>query len=321
MCSAARRPYHFRGDLRDAARRRLSPHPGNLVGPAGRRLAQDHGRRSCGRRQDPATALARWPDIGPELSRWRAARRAQRDRAQGPCQPVASRAPLRGPARAGNRGTPRRGRRFPQRRRECESRRLRRCQIPAPTAICSISFSRTAATSGPTATAARSKTARGCYWKSPTPSSPVWGAGRVGVHLAPRGDAHDMGEFEFARHVRLCRDRTWQAETRVPVRAQSRSRSRASARRSRKRSAASISRMKDSRRRPRRRRWRRAKRRRRTDARGGLATWTTPGRRLPAGCRRPWRHRLVVAQDAQQHYVAERDTTHPGIPGGRPEDL
>ena len=26
----------------------------------------------------------------------------------------------------------------------------------------------------------------------------VWGAGRVGMHLAPRGDAHSMGDFNLA---------------------------------------------------------------------------------------------------------------------------
>ena len=26
----------------------------------------------------------------------------------------------------------------------------------------------------------------------------VWGAGRVGMHLAPRGDAHDMGDSDLA---------------------------------------------------------------------------------------------------------------------------
>ena len=33
----------------------------------------------------------------------------------------------------------------------------------------------------------------------------VWGAGRVGMHLAPRGDAHDMGDSNPAGHVWTCR--------------------------------------------------------------------------------------------------------------------
>ena len=66
----------------------------------------------------------------------------------------------------------------------------------APTATCSTSSCRTAPTSAPTATAARSRTAPGCCSRSPTPSISVWGPGRVGMHLAPRGDAHAMGDSD-----------------------------------------------------------------------------------------------------------------------------
>jgi hypothetical protein len=43
----------------------------------------------------------------------------------------------------------------------------------------------------------------------------VWGANRVGVHLAPRGDAHTMGDSIRRSDVRLCRARTRQAQDRV----------------------------------------------------------------------------------------------------------
>jgi 2,4-dienoyl-CoA reductase-like NADH-dependent reductase (Old Yellow Enzyme family) len=32
----------------------------------------------------------------------------------------------------------------------------------------------------------------------------VWGAGRVGVHLSPRGEIHTMGDSDPRRHLRLC---------------------------------------------------------------------------------------------------------------------
>ena len=69
----------------------------------------------------------------------------------------------------------------------------------------------------------------------------VWGAGRVGMHLAPRGDAHDMSDSEPARDLRLCRARTRQAQDRLHLRARVARRSRGSGRSSRRRSAASTS--------------------------------------------------------------------------------
>ena len=45
--------------------------------------------------------------------------------------------------------------------------------------------------------AARSRTAHACCSKWSTRRS-TWGAGRVGVHLAPRGDAHTMGDSDPA---------------------------------------------------------------------------------------------------------------------------
>ena len=50
----------------------------------------------------------------------------------------------------------------------------------------------------------------------------VWGAGRVGMHLAPRGDAHDMGDSDLAGDLRLCRARTRQAKNRLHLRSRSR---------------------------------------------------------------------------------------------------
>jgi 2,4-dienoyl-CoA reductase-like NADH-dependent reductase (Old Yellow Enzyme family) len=68
----------------------------------------------------------------------------------------------------------------------------------APTAICSTSSCRTAPTSAPTSTAARSRTAPACCWKSTDAAISVFGAGRVGVHLAPRADSHSMGDSDLA---------------------------------------------------------------------------------------------------------------------------
>ncbi len=67
-----------------------------------------------------------------------------------------------------------------------------------PTATCSTSSSRTAPTSAATPTAARWRTVRACCWKVTDACVGVWGAGRVGVHLAPRADAHDMGDSDRA---------------------------------------------------------------------------------------------------------------------------
>lgn len=46
--------------------------------------------------------------------------------------------------------------------------------------------------------AAPSKTARGSSWRSLTPVTSVWGAHRVGRHLAPRGDLYSMGDSDPA---------------------------------------------------------------------------------------------------------------------------
>ena len=43
----------------------------------------------------------------------------------------------------------------------------------------------------------------------------VWGAARVGMHLAPRGDSHDMGDSDRARHLRPRGPRTGQAPHRL----------------------------------------------------------------------------------------------------------
>ncbi len=45
----------------------------------------------------------------------------------------------------------------------------------------------------------------------------VWGAGRVGMHLAPRGDAHSMGDTRSCRTFWPCGARTGAAGTCVPV--------------------------------------------------------------------------------------------------------
>ena len=45
----------------------------------------------------------------------------------------------------------------------------------------------------------------------------VWGAGRVGVHLAPRGDTHDMGDSDPFAHLRLCGTGAGSARHRLPA--------------------------------------------------------------------------------------------------------
>ena len=37
----------------------------------------------------------------------------------------------------------------------------------------------------------------------------VWGADRVGMHLAPRMDSHDMGDSDRLGHLHLCRRANW----------------------------------------------------------------------------------------------------------------
>ena len=66
------------------------------------------------------------------------------------------------------------------------------------TVICSINFCRTAPTNAPTTTAGRLKIAPGSCLEVTDAVISVWGAGRVGMHLAPRGDAHDMGDSNLA---------------------------------------------------------------------------------------------------------------------------
>ena len=49
----------------------------------------------------------------------------------------------------------------------------------------------------------------------------VWGADRVGMHLAPRMDSHDMGDSDPLAHLHLCRARAGQARAGLSLRARS----------------------------------------------------------------------------------------------------
>ena len=77
-----------------------------------------------------SSALARRAHIRSRLPRRRASRCAERDRAQGPCEPHPPAAPLRRPARARDARAPGRRRGLPEGRRERQGRRLRRRRDP-----------------------------------------------------------------------------------------------------------------------------------------------------------------------------------------------
>ena len=156
------RPHPERGDLGGAHGRRLPRHAGDLVRRAGGGMEAGHRRRSRSRRAHVPAALACRPDLRSQFSRQCAAGGAQRDRGEGQCQPASPRAALsrspcaRGPARfpvsCGHSAV---GRRMPRPPASTASRSTGR------TAICWTSFSTTAPTIGPTATADPSRIAPG----------------------------------------------------------------------------------------------------------------------------------------------------------------
>ena len=195
------RPHHLRGDFGHAAWAsaiRIRRASGRDEQVEGWKLVTDGVHEA--RRAHASCSSGMWGASRIRVyHRRRAAGRAERDRAQGPCEPVAPEARLCDAARARDstksRASSRPSARAPRTPRRPASTASR---STAPTAICSTSSCRTAPTSAPMAMAARSRTARGCCSRSPMRSSRVWGAGRVGMHLAPRGDAHDMGDSDPA---------------------------------------------------------------------------------------------------------------------------
>ena len=60
----------------------------------------------------------------------------------------------------------------------------------------------------------------------------VWGADRVGMHLAPRMDSHDMGDSDRLAHLQLCRRANWASAGWPFICARGKSRSRADLHRS-----------------------------------------------------------------------------------------
>jgi hypothetical protein len=142
--------------------------------------------------------VARRPDLRPDVPGRRPAGRAERDRGRRPCEPGAAGAPVRDAARAGARRNSGHRRRLPQGRRKREKAGFDGVEIHGANGYLLDQFlqdstnRRTDAYGGPIENRAR------LLLEVVDAAIDVWGAGRVGVHLAPRGDAHTMGDSDPA---------------------------------------------------------------------------------------------------------------------------
>ena len=117
---------------------------------------------------------------------------------RGPCQPGPSEEGLRDPARAGDRRNPRHHRGLPQGAENAKEAGFDGVEIHGANGYLLDQFlqdstnKRTDAYGGSLENRAR------LLLEVTDAAVSVWGAGRVGVHLAPRADSHDMGDSNRA---------------------------------------------------------------------------------------------------------------------------
>ena len=122
----------------------------------------------------------------------------QRPQTRGPCQPGPSEEGLRDPARAGDRRNPRHHRGLPQGAENAKEAGFDGVEIHGANGYLLDQFlqdstnKRTDAYGGSLENRAR------LLLEVTDAAVSVWGAGRVGVHLAPRADSHDMGDSNRA---------------------------------------------------------------------------------------------------------------------------
>ena len=181
------RPDHLRSHQRDADGRGLCRHAGHLVGRTDRRLGEGHPRRARQGRAHAAAALACRPHLRSHVSGRRAAGSAQRHPAQGPCQPGAAGKTLSSrPARWRRRKSPASSPPTDAAPRTPSAPASTAWRSTAPMAICWTSSCRIPPIIARDAYGgSREKRAR-LMLEVADACAEVWGADRVGMHLAPR---------------------------------------------------------------------------------------------------------------------------------------
>ncbi|CAM5491621.1 Alkene reductase OS=Stutzerimonas stutzeri OX=316 GN=CXK95_17335 PE=4 SV=1 [Stutzerimonas stutzeri] len=174
-------------------------HARHLVGRAGARLEEDHRSRACQGRQDRAAALACGAYLRSAVPRRPVAGRSERHQAGWPCQPGASDEGLRNSARAGNRREiPAIVEAYRKGAENAKEAGFDGVEIHGANGYLLDQFlqdstnQRTDAYGGSLENRAR------LMLEVTDAAISVWGAGRVGVHLAPRADSHDMGDSNRA---------------------------------------------------------------------------------------------------------------------------
>jgi 2,4-dienoyl-CoA reductase-like NADH-dependent reductase (Old Yellow Enzyme family) len=173
-----------------------------------------------GRRPHLPAAVARGPHLRSAVPGRRHAGGAKRGQAGRPRQPGASDRDYETRARwtwKRSRASSPPTARAPRTRRRPASTASR---STAPTATCSTSSCRTRPTSAPTYGGSIENRAR-LMLEVTDACIAVWGADRVGMHLAPRRDCARHGRLDPAGDLRLRRARTGQARHRLHLRARS----------------------------------------------------------------------------------------------------
>ena len=236
-----RRPYSFRGDLGRARGRRLSAYAGRLVGRAGRRLALGRQGRAWSRRADLPPALARRAHLRSELSRRRAARWAERDRAQGQCEPAAPAAALcRARARSRPRSLRTSSRPIASGAENAKAAGFDGVEIHGANGYLLDQFLQDCSNKRDDGYGGSVENRARLMLEVTDAVVSVWGPGRVGMHLAPRADAHDMGDSDLPSTFGYVARELGKRRSPSSARA-NRPRPRGSAPSSRRRSAASMS--------------------------------------------------------------------------------
>ena len=136
-----------------------------------------------------------------------------------PRQPASAKEAFCNPARVEDRGDSRHRRSLPQRRRRTPWPPASTAwKFMAPMVTCSTNSSRTAPINGRTNTAGRIENRARLMLEVTDAAISVWGANRVAMHLAPRGDAHSMGDSNPAATFGYVAKRPRQARPRIPLR-------------------------------------------------------------------------------------------------------
>ena len=171
--------------------------PGHLVGRADRRLEEGHQGRACRRRADGAAALACGPRFPSAVPERRVAGSAQRRAAQGPCLAGAARNGICHAARAGARSEiPGIIAAFRHGAENAKAAGFDGVHIHGANGYLLDQFLQDSTNQRDDDYGGAIENRARLMLEVTDACIDVWGADRVGMHLAPRMDSHDMGDSD-----------------------------------------------------------------------------------------------------------------------------